>query len=127
MGPGDKERIMKKEPQIFTRTNRQDVPVSDAVLEAAGSVLTNNEHDVTEKFIQGAKESLKKGLNTEVEIAILKSRSPSCGIGSIYDGTFTHSLIDGDGIFAHLCRKSGITCISSDDSKQIKKTLEKLK
>ena len=83
--------------------------------------------NITEKFIQGSEESLEKGLNYGAEVAILKSRSPSCGIGTIYDGTFTHSLIDGNGIFAHLCQKSGITCISSDDSDQIKKTIEKLK
>ena len=90
-------------------------------------VLTNDGDDITEKFIQGSKESLEKGLNSDAEVAILKSRSPSCGIGEVYDGTFSNSLIDGDGIFAHLCRKSGINCISSDDSDQIKETLEKLK
>ena len=100
---------------------------AESIMNGVGSVLTNDGDDVTEKFIQGAEESLDRGLNSEAEIAILKSRSPSCGIGGVYDGTFTSSLIDGDGIFAHLCRKSGITCISSDDSNQIKKTLTKLK
>ena len=100
---------------------------AESIINGVGSVLTNDGHDVTEKFIQGAEESLDRGLTSEAEIAILKSRSPSCGIGAIYDGTFTHSLIDGNGIFAHLCRKSGINCISSDDSNQIKKTLEKQK
>ena len=97
------------------------------ILNGIGSVLTNNGYDVTEKFIQGAKESLRKGLNSGTKMAILKSSSPSCGIGEVYDGTFKYSLIDGDGIFAYLCRKSGITCISSDDSIQIKKNFEKLK
>ena len=100
---------------------------SENILKGDALILTNDGNDVTEKFIQGAEESLKTGIISGVEMAILKSRSPSCGIGTIYDGTFTHSLIDGDGIFAHLCRKSGINCISSDDSNQIKKTLEKLK
>ena len=100
---------------------------AESILNGDRSVLTNNGHDVTEKFIQGAENSLKIGINSKVRIAILKSRSPSCGVGEIYDGTFTHSLIDGNGIFAHLCQKSGITCISSDDSDQIKKTIEKLK
>ena len=86
---------------------------AESILNGDSSVLTNDGHDVTGKFIQGAENSLKIGINSKVEIAILKSRSPSCGVGAIYDGTFTHSLINGNGIFAHLCQKSGITCISS--------------
>ena len=100
---------------------------AESILNGNGSVVDNDGKDVTEKFIQGAEESLKTGINSEADCAILKSRSPSCGIGGIYDGTFTNSLTDGDGIFAHLCRKSGINCISSDNSDQIKETLEKLK
>ena len=100
---------------------------AENILNGNGSVVDNDGKDVTEKFIQGAEESLKTGITSGAEMAILKSRSPSCGIGGVYDGTFTNSLIDGDGIFAHLCRKSGINCISSDDSDQIKETLEKLK
>ena len=100
---------------------------AENILSGIERVLTNDGDDITEKFIQGSEESLEKGLNSGAEVAILKSRSPSCGIGGVYDGTFTHSLTDGNGIFAHLCQNSGITCISSDDSDQIKKTLEKLK
>ena len=100
---------------------------AESILNGVGSVLTNDGDDITEKFIQGAEESLRKGINSGAECAILKSHSPSCGVGKRYVGSFTNSLIDGDGIFAHLCRKSGINCISSDDSNQIKNTLEKLK
>ena len=97
---------------------------AESILKGVGNVLTNDGDDITEKFIQGSEESLEKGLNYGAEVAILKSRSPSCGIGTIYDGTFTNSLINRDGIFAHLCRKSGINCISSDDIDKIKNTLE---
>ena len=100
---------------------------AESILNGDGSIVTNNGKDITQKFIQGAEGSFEKGLNSEVECAILKSHSPSCGIGEIYDGTFTHSLTKGDGIFAYLCRKLGVTCISSDDSNKIKKTLPKLK
>ena len=100
---------------------------AESILKGDGSVVDNNGRDVTQQFIQGAEKSLEKGITSGVEFAILKSRSPSCGIGEIYDGTFTHSLTEGDGIFTHLCKKSGITCVSSDDPNQIKKTLKKLK
>ena len=100
---------------------------AENILSGIEHVLTNDGDDITEKFIQGSEKSLEKGITSGVEFAILKSRSPSCGIGEIYDGTFTHSLLEGDGIFTLLCRQSGITCVPSDDSNQIKKTLEKLK
>ena len=100
---------------------------AESILNGNGSVVDNDGKDVTEKFIQGAEESLKTGINSDAEFAILKSRSPSCGFGKIYDGSFTNSLIDGDGIFVHLCRQKGIHCISSDDLDRIKNTSEKLK
>ena len=100
---------------------------AENILNGTGSVVTNEGYDVTEKFIQGAEDSLKTGLRAGAECAILKSRSPSCGVGKVYDGSFENTLIDGDGMFSHLCQKSGITCISSDDPDKIKKTLEKQK
>ena len=100
---------------------------AESILNGDGSIITNNGKDITRKFIQGAEGSFEKGLNSEADYAILKSHSPSCGIGEIYDGSFTNSLIDGDGIFAYLCQKSEINCISSDDSNKIKKTLPKQK
>ena len=100
---------------------------AESILSGDGNVVTNEGRDVTEKFIQGAEESLSKGLASGVKVAILKSQSPSCGVGKVYDGTFTHSLTNRDGIFAHLCNKSDIICISSDDANQIKKVLSKPK
>ena len=97
------------------------------ILKGIGSVVDNNGIDVTVKFIRGAERSLKTGLTSGAEYAILKSRSPSCGVGKVYDGSFTNTLADGDGTFAHLCRKSGITCIPSDDFDKIKETLPKQK
>ena len=41
--------------------------------------------------------------------AILKARSPSCGSGKVYDGTFTGRLVDGDGVLAALLKENGIT------------------
>lgn len=97
------------------------------IIKGKGSIININGQDVTQKFIQGAEESLEMGLASGVEFAILKSRSPSCGMGQVYDGTFTGTLKQGDGIFANLCQKAGITCISSDETNQIKKTLSKRK
>tara|TARA_B100000809_G_scaffold140540_1_gene138079 strand:+ start:567 stop:1043 length:477 start_codon:yes stop_codon:yes gene_type:complete len=100
---------------------------AETILNGKGKIITNKGKNVTSEFIQGAEKSLQLGLGAEVKIAVLKSKSPSCGIGKIYDGSFTKSLKIGNGIFAHLCHKNDIACISSDNIHQIKKTLAKLK
>ena len=100
---------------------------AETILNGKGKIITNKGKNVTSEFIQGAEKSLQLGLGAEVKIAVLKSKSPSCGIGKIYDGSFTKILKTGDGIFAHLCHENDIECISSDNINQIKKTLAKLK
>ena len=100
---------------------------AETILNGNGEIITNKGKNVTAEFIQGAEKSLQLGLEAEVEIAVLKSKSPSCGIGKIYDGSFTKTLKTGNGIFAHLCHENDIACIPSDNINQIKKTLGKLK
>ena len=100
---------------------------AETILNGKGKIITNKGKNVTSEFIQGAEKSLQLGLGAEVKIAVLKSKSPSCGIGEIYDGSFTKSLKTGNGIFAHLCHENDIACISSDNINRIKKTLAKLK
>ena len=99
----------------------------ETILNGKGEIITNKGKNVTAEFIQGAEKSLQLGLEAEVKIAVLKSKSPSCGIGKIYDGSFTKTLKTGNGIFAHLCYKNDITCISSENIHQIKETLAKPK
>ena len=100
---------------------------AEDILNGKGKVLTNKGKNVTQEFIRGAEQSLQLGLGVGVKTAILKSKSPSCGIGKIYDGSFTKTFKAGDGIFAHLCHENDIECISSDNINQIKKTIAKLK
>ena len=53
------------------------------------------------------------------KLAILKERSPSCGCGWIYDGSFTGQLVDGDGVTAELLRGNGITVFGESQVKQM--------
>jgi uncharacterized protein YbbK (DUF523 family) len=48
-------------------------------------------------------------------LALLKAHSPSCGVGDIYDGSFSRRLISGDGLFAGLLRASGYVVLSDED------------
>lgn len=70
-----------------------------------------NEHGVSvdAEFRAGARAELGRALKDgALDGAILQPRSPSCGIGSIYDGTFSGTLVPGDGVFATLLKEQGI-------------------
>ena len=75
-------------------------------------VITKNGIDVTEQFLKGANECLYLAKKYDVKKALLKLKSPSCGYKHIYDGTFTHTIIDGNGITAELLEKNGIEIIT---------------
>ena len=71
-------------------------------------VFTASGADVTENYHRGAQEVLKLARLYGCAVAILKERSPACGAGEIYDGSFTHTLTGGFGVAAELLEKSGI-------------------
>jgi uncharacterized protein YbbK (DUF523 family) len=72
-------------------------------------VLSREGTDVTEAFERGAAETLRIAQLYGCERAILKARSPSCGKGLIYDGTFSGTLRQGDGVTTELLLQHGIT------------------
>ena len=68
---------------------------------------------VDEEFRTGAKRELERALSGgPIDVAILQPRSPSCGVGEIYDGTFSGVLVPGDGVFARLLRERGVSCVT---------------
>ncbi len=85
------------------------------VLAGNCNVLNKTGIDVTKQFVQGANEVLKIAKSMNIKEAILKQKSPSCGCGKIYDGTFTGTLIDGDGVTTALLKQNGIKIISEDE------------
>lgn len=74
-------------------------------------VITKDGRDVTEQYKKGAEETLFLAQKYHVKKALLKLKSPSCGTGKIYDGTFSRTLIDGDGVTAELLKNNGIEII----------------
>lgn len=79
------------------------------------SVLTAKGEDKTDAFARGAEEALRLYHLLGCEAAILKSRSPSCGKGMVYDGTFTGTLTPGDGLFARMLKDEGIPVYTEDE------------
>lgn len=93
-----------------------------------GRVRNKLGEDVTDSFRLGAEKAWKKACDTAQQagepltqdgvpftLAILKARSPSCGSGAVYDGTFSHTTIRGDGIFAELLKEKGIPVITEEE------------
>ena len=73
--------------------------------------------DVTENYNRGAAEALRLARLLGAKLAILKEKSPSCGSAFVYDGSFTGTLREGEGVTAELLRKEGIRVISELDVK----------
>jgi uncharacterized protein YbbK (DUF523 family) len=80
-----------------------------------GRVIAKTGEDMTEQFERGAEEALKITKLAECDEAILKSHSPSCGAGKVYDGTFSGVLVEGDGVFAKLLKENGIRVRTEND------------
>ena len=85
------------------------------ILDKRCKVLNRNREDVTQEFITGAEETLKIVKLFHIKEFIGKSKSPSCGCGQIYDGTFSQKLINGDGVTTALLKRNGIRVITEED------------
>ena len=108
-------------PEIYGgfATPRPDAEIAggqgDKVLQGDSKVVEPDGTDVSAKFVSGAEEVLKIAKLAGATLAILKSRSPSCGVGKTYDGSFTKTLVDGNGVLAALLSKNGIKMITEED------------
>ncbi|MDE7282469.1 MAG: DUF523 domain-containing protein [Lachnospiraceae bacterium] len=80
-----------------------------------GMIMTEEGISVNKEFREGAYLALKQALNEKIDMAILQSRSPSCGVNQIYDGTFSGKLIEGQGVFAEMLKRAGVKVIDAED------------
>lgn len=84
--------------------------------EIVDGVVTNKEGvSVDAEFRKGAQSALAVALENKVDLAILQSRSPSCGVKEIYDGSFSGKKIKGQGVFAKLLSAHGIKVLDAED------------
>ncbi|WP_286034634.1 DUF523 domain-containing protein, partial [Megamonas hypermegale] len=78
-------------------------------------IITKDKVDMTKLYMNSAKKAMQNIADKEIDLAILKANSPTCGSKYIYDGTFFHKLIEGNGIFAQMIKDRGILVISERD------------
>jgi uncharacterized protein YbbK (DUF523 family) len=86
-----------------------------AVEMRAGQALTRDGLDLTEMFERGVAQVVGVASLTGARTAILQPRSPSCGVGEIYDGTFSGRLVPGDGLLAAALRSRGLDLVLADE------------
>lgn len=92
--------------------------IGDKVMNCGGK-------DVTEAYMRGGKETLKAAQLYGCRYALLKEKSPSCGCGKIYDGTFSGVLTDGDGVAAGILKENGIKIFGETETDLLEEELKK--
>ena len=117
--PWVKEFIKDKDYMLYCPEEAGGLPTPRPPAEITNGRVFNKEgKDVTEYFIRGAEMTMEAAekraaeLGQEIELAISKANSPSCGSGTIYDGTFTGEKVEGDGFFIRLLKEKGIPVIT---------------
>lgn len=83
--------------------------------QCAGRVIDRHGADLSLAFSRGAQKAVHMAVDSGCTAAILKTRSPSCGFGHIYDGTFTKKLVQGEGVWARALREAGFALYSEED------------
>ena len=92
-----------------------DTPRAPAELQPDGRVVNEEGEDVTAAYQAGAQAVLRIATEQGCTLAVLKARSPSCGCGEVYDGTFTRTLKGGWGVAARLLLEAGVTVMDEEN------------
>ena len=111
------EKLLEKYELVpFCPEVEGGLPIPRLSCERKGeSVINTNGEDVTAIFENGADLAYNICLFLKIKIAILKEKSPSCGVHEIYDGTFSHKVIKGSGVTTELLKRKGITVYNEDE------------
>ena len=102
-------------PEVLGGLSTPRVPA-----EIVNGVVINREGvSVDDAFRLGAKKAIEMARQEKPDLIILQSRSPSCGVKEIYDGTFSGKLIPGYGVFAEMALQAGFRVIDAEDVPEI--------
>ena len=111
------EKLLEKYELVpFCPEVEGGLPIPRHPCEQKGEEVVNDlGENVTDEFYKGADLAYNICMFLKIKIAILKERSPSCGVHSVYDGTFSHTVVPGSGVTAALLKRKGITVYSEDE------------
>ena len=95
------------------------LPTPRPPAERRGGRVVTRSGDVTEQYRRGAAEAVRLARLLRCDGAVLKEKSPSCGRGAIYDGTFTRTLTSGDGVTAEALLAAGIPVYGESEAEKL--------
>ncbi|MEF9952062.1 MAG: DUF523 domain-containing protein [Clostridium sp.] len=95
-------------PEVLAGLTTPRIPCEIILRNGTPFVINKKGEDMTNAFLEGARKTLEIAKIVGAKKAILKAKSPSCGCGKIYDGSFSGTLIDGNGLTATLLLENGI-------------------
>ena len=102
-------------PEVLAGLPTPRNPSEIVVVNDERKVYNDDKSEVTDSFALGAEITLGVARKSGAKIAILKSKSPSCGCGKVYDGSFTGKLVDGDGFTTAVLKENGLRVITEED------------
>lgn len=94
-------------------------PRAPAEIQPDGRVVDACNQNVTQAFCHGAQQALAMARLCGCEAVVLKARSPCCGKGQVYDGSFAKRLVAGNGVLAQACMQEGIPVFTEDELEQL--------
>lgn len=85
-------------------------------MEIANGILTNRDGEVVDAKVRSAVAEILDSIRDQhIDCAVLKSRSPTCGVHQVYDGTFSGKLVEGSGVLAQALKEIGIRVMDAED------------
>lgn len=105
--------VVKICPEVMGGLSIPHPPHEQKTIDGAVYVVDKAGNDHTALFEKGSSAACKLAVDAGCTHAILKAKSPSCGVGEVYDGTFTDTLVPGDGVAAAMLRRVGI-CVATE-------------
>ena len=109
---GDRYRVIPVCPETM---GGLPTPRPAAERQPDGRIVTGDGDDVTAFYTRGAAATVALATVTGATEAVLKERSPSCGCHQVYDGSFSRTLVEGDGVTAQALRQAGLDLLSEED------------
>lgn len=126
LAPGIRELMERCHPVPVCPEIMGGLPTPRTPAERSGGrVITRDGDDVTDAYERGAEEAVRLAKLYGCRYAVLKERSPSCGSGTIYDGTFTGTRIPGDGVTAARLAQEGVAVYGESSIGQLISDMER--
>lgn len=88
---------------------------ADDVINGMAKIIDKTGVDLTSEILTGVLQVVATAKKLEIKKAVLKTKSPACGMGKIFDGTFSGKLTDGNGILTTALIKEGIEVYTEDN------------